>query len=388
MDIALTPAQQDLRDRARTWLADHRVGPLSENHDTRFRQLREWQHQLYDAGWVGLGWPEAYGGQGGTALDQVIFNQELVHAKAPPPVGLVGLDVVGPTIIEFGTEAQKQTLVPALLRGDDMWCQGFSEPGAGSDLASLNTRAVRDGADFVVSGQKVWTSWAQHANRCALLVRTDSSSSPHRGITYLLADMDAPGISIRPLVQMTGDPEFSEVFFDDVRVPAVNVLGEIDEGWRVTMTTLTFERGPFSLRRQAEFRVALDDLAAQVQSASLATGTDDALLRRALGTCEMLVEVMGAQGFKTATHIAEGTVGPESSLDKMLLAEVEQTLFGTALDVLGADRTVTGIDTSVDAPRWIHDYLYSRAASIYGGSAEIQRNIVADRVLGLPRGSA
>ncbi len=348
--------------------------------------LRAWQRQLYDAGWVGLGWPREYGGQGGSAIDQIIFNQEMARAKAPPPVGLVSLEVVGPTILGFGTEAQRRRHVAPLLRGDELWCQGFSEPGAGSDLASLRTRATADGDALVVTGHKVWTTWAQYAEWCAVLARTDPDRPRHAGISYLLVNMRSPGITVRPIVQMTGDEEFSEIFLDEVRVPLENVLGPLHGGWAVTMDTLQHERGPAALRRQVEFRVALDELMQQLLDEDH-PDLDDATVLERLGECEVLVEVMQAQGYRTVDRIRDGALGEETSIEKLLLTETDQGLFALALELLEDPRTATALDGSVlDRARWLHDYLFSRAASIYGGTSQIQRTIVAQRLLGLPRG--
>jgi alkylation response protein AidB-like acyl-CoA dehydrogenase len=386
VDLSFTSEQEDLRARARDWLARHHPGPLPPDLAGRHRVLRAWQQELYDAGWVGLGWPREYGGQGGSAVDQIVFNQELARAKAPPPVGLVSLEVVGPTILRFGTEAQRRRHVAPLLRGDELWCQGFSEPGAGSDLASLETRATLEGDGFVVSGHKIWTTWAQYAEWCAVLARTRPDAPRHAGISYLLVDMRSPGITVRPIAQMTGDEEFSEIFFDAVRVPGENVLGPLHGGWTVAMDTLQHERGPAALRRQVEFRVALDDLVEQLLAADHPDLDDPAVLER-LGECEVLVEVMQAQGYRTVDRIRQDALGEETSIEKLLLTETDQRLFTLALELLHDPRTATALDDStLDRARWIHDYLFSRAASIYGGTSQIQRTIVAQRLLRLPKG--
>lgn len=387
MDIDFGLEAESLRTDIRAWLDHNRIDPLPLSLEERFPILRDWQRRLYDAGWVGLGWPEEYGGRGGNIISQVVFNQELARAKSPPPVGLIGLEVVGPTLLRFGTEKQKRSLIPRFLSGEHIWCQGFSEPEAGSDLASLKTKAVVDGDDFLVSGQKIWTSYAQYAKWCALLVRTDMNSPKHRGISYLLVDMDSPGITVRPLEQMTGDSEFNEVFFDRVRVPQNGLLGSINQGWQVAMTTLAFERGPHTLRRLVELRVALDELVQAIPdlvNGRMARG-DSVLLTR-LGECEMLMRVLEAQGYKIIDRFLSGELGDAGSVEKLLLARVEQTIFGFALDLLGPYRSVGDGDRGpLGRLRWIHDYLYSRAVSIYAGSSEIQRGILATRALGLPR---
>lgn len=389
MDIDLTAEQLDLQHRAREWLAHERPRQLAEDFDTRMRELQDWQRKLYDAGFLGLGWPEEHGGAGGTLLDRIVFNQELARSRSPMPAGLVSLEVVGPTILEFGTEAQKSRLLPPLLRGDELWCQGFSEPDAGSDLAALSTRGVPVDGGYAVSGQKVWTSWAQYSSWCAVLARTEAESTRHHGISYLLVDMAAPGITVRPLDQMTGDPEFSELFLDDVAVPADMVLGQPGEGWRLAMATLGYERGPFSLRQQVELRVALDEVVEQLHETAGLDGTpmiEDPHVLRELGRVETLMETLTALGYATVTRLL-GTPDPAAnSIDKLFLGRVEQEVYAFALDMLGPRRMALTTTGGLDGRRWVPEYLYSRAATIYGGTAQIQRGIIASRVLNLPKG--
>jgi alkylation response protein AidB-like acyl-CoA dehydrogenase len=250
---------EDFRARARSWLAGVVAPDVPLDLDARFDALRDWQRTLSEAGWVGLAWSREAGGGGLSHTHQLVFVEELVRARAPQPIGLIGLEVVGPSIDRYGTPWQRRELLPRLLSGDDIWCQGFSEPDAGSDLASLRTRAVADGSDYLVSGQKIWTSWAHKAQWCALLVRTDPSVRKQAGISYLLVDMASPGITARPIRQMTGDREFCEVFLDEVRVPRRNLLGAENEGWAIATHTLGSERGAATLRRRVELEVALDD---------------------------------------------------------------------------------------------------------------------------------
>jgi alkylation response protein AidB-like acyl-CoA dehydrogenase len=384
MDIDLSPAQEDLAHRAREWLAVHKPVDISGDLDQRVRQLQDWQRALYDAGFLGLGWPEEFGGAGGTLLDRIVFNQELARSRAPMPVGLVSLEVVGPTILEFGTPEQKHRLLPPLLRGDELWCQGFSEPDAGSDLAALRTRATEVEAGWHVTGQKVWTSWAQFSSWCAVLARTDADATGHRGISYLLVEMERPGITIRPLEQMTGDPEFSEVFFDDVLVDVDMVLGSPGDGWRLAMATLGYERGPFSLRQQFELRVALDEVVEQLIDSDRSP-LDDPHALRELGRAEMFMEALSALGFETVTRLLSQPDPAANSIDKLFLGQVEQVVYAYALDQLGPHRTTLAPVGSLDTRRWVQEYLYSRAATIYGGTSQIQRGIVATRVLNLPR---
>jgi alkylation response protein AidB-like acyl-CoA dehydrogenase len=382
MNLPYTEEQRRFRLNVRAWLTDAAPRRLPVALDERFEALRVWQRTLYDNGWLGWGWPSEYGGRGGSIVEQLIVYQELARARAPMPAGLVALEVVGPTIAEFATPEQGHRFVRPLLRGDEIWSQGFSEPNAGSDLALLSTRAVLDGADFVVTGQKVWTSWAHYSQWCAVLARTDPEAERHRGISYLLVDLRSPGVEVRPLVQLTGDPEFSEIFFDGVRVPRTNLLGSLNEGWKVAMATLSFERAPALLRRLAEIRVAFDELTLEMRDA-LELGEQDLIAER-LGRCRVLVEVMEARGYRIVDRIRRGERSAEDSVDKLFLTRTEQAVFGLALDVL-PDRTAFAVDDALTGSRWLHDYLYGRAASIYGGTSEIQRNIVAGRLLGLGR---
>jgi alkylation response protein AidB-like acyl-CoA dehydrogenase len=306
------------------------------------------------------------------------------------PIGLIGLDVVGPSIDHHGQPWQREELLPKLLSGEHIWCQGFSEPGAGSDLASLRTRAVLDGDDLVISGQKVWTSWAHNAEWCALLVRTDPAAHKNAGISYVLVDMSSPGVTPRPLEQMTGDREFCEVFFDEVRVPRRNLVGELNQGWLVATHTLGIERAAYTVRRRVDYEVAFDDAVAELRAGNL-PGPDTPLGRRVrsgLGQAQIALKVLGAQTRETVARLAAGEVPtPQDSMDKLLLNRIEQTLFGAVAELLGPLRAVPGSrPLGLESERWIHDQLYSRAASIYGGTSQIQRNIIAERLLGLPRG--
>ncbi|GEL22896.1 acyl-CoA dehydrogenase [Pseudonocardia sulfidoxydans NBRC 16205] len=375
---------EEFRARARSWLAD--VGPLEvpADPDARFDVLRRWQRTLFDAGWVGLAWSREAGGSGLTHAHQLVFVEELVRARAPQPVGLIGLEVVGPSIDRYGTDEQRRELLPRLLSGDDIWCQGFSEPDAGSDLASLRTRAVADGADLLVTGQKIWTSWAHKAQWCALLVRTDPSVRKQAGISYLLVDMASPGITARPIRQMTGDQEFCEVFLDEVRVPRRNLLGAENEGWAIATHTLGSERGAATLRRRVELEVALEDAVDALRS----RGTLGHRARAAVGRAHVAMRVLDAQTRRTTERLlADAGPTPVDSVDKLVLNEVEQTVFAEIAALLGPLRAVPGSrPAGLGSGRWAHEHLYSRAASIYGGSSQIQRTIVAERLLGLPRG--
>ncbi|SFF68295.1 acyl-CoA dehydrogenase family protein [Blastococcus tunisiensis] len=376
------------RTNVRAWLRAADMPVVPRDLDKRFAVLREWQRTLFDAGWIGIAWSTESGGQGLTAQHQLVFSEELARAQAPQPIGLIGLDVVGPSIDEYGSEWQRRTLLPRLLSGEDIWCQGFSEPEAGSDLASLRTRARLEGDTFVVSGQKVWTSWAAQADWCALLARSDDGAPKHQGISYLLVDMKTPGITVRPLVQMTGDREFCEVFFDNVRVPADNLVGEIHAGWPIAIHTLGTERGVYTLRRRVDAEVALDDAVAELrQRAALPDGVPlSERFLATLGKATVALRALDAQTRRTVDRLSAGPT-PEDSVDKLLLNGIEQTVYGCLADLLGPFRsTPTSRPLGLEAERWVHEHLYSRAASIYGGTSQIQRNIISQRLLGLPRG--
>lgn len=379
----------EFRASARAWLAEADIPAVPLDLEERFTTLRTWQHTLFDAGWMGIAWSRESGGRGLSALHQLVFSEELARAGAPWPIGLIGVDVVGASIDKYGAPWQRETLLPRLLSGQDIWCQGFSEPGAGSDLAALSTYAEIDGDDFVINGQKVWTSWGHMAQWCALLVRTDRNVAKHQGISYLVVDMSTPGITARPLVQMTGDREFSEVYFDDVRVPTSQLVGNLNEGWGIAQHTLGHERGSYTLRRRVEYGVAVDDAIGQLAAHSIANGNDiNDRACEAVGRAFTAVRGLEAQTRKTMDRVLRA-VGPDAldSVDKLSLNEVEQRVFAEISNLLGADRTA--LDSSpggLETARWNKDHLYSRAASIYGGTSQIQRNIIAERLLGLPRG--
>ncbi|MCD2119381.1 MULTISPECIES: acyl-CoA dehydrogenase family protein [Rhodococcus] len=386
----MTTDLAEYRSGVRAWLADADIPTVPLDLDERFDVLRDWQRALFEAGGLGISWSKEAGGQGLSHLHQLAFAEELAYARAPMPIGLIGLDVVGPSIDEFGQQWQREELLPKLLSGEHIWCQGFSEPEAGSDLASLRTRAVLDGDEFVISGQKVWTSWAHKAQWCALLVRTDPAAHKHAGISYLLVDMSTPGITPKPLEQMTGDREFCEVFFDEVRVPRRNLVGELNGGWAVATHTLGIERAAYTLRRRVDYEVAFEDAVAALRDHGL-PAPETGLGRRvriAIGKAHVALKVLSAQTQKTVARLTAGQVPtPEDSVDKLLLNEVEQIVFGEIAELLGPYRAVEeSRPLGLASDRWAHDHLYSRATSIYGGTSQIQRNIISERLLGLPRG--
>jgi len=389
--LAPNQAERALGDEIRAFLDAHRdaTQDIPHDFDERVRFLRDWQDKLHGAGLVGLSWPREHGGRGTTLTEQIIANQVFAQAGAPPVIGSVGLDVVGPSLIDHGTEEQKARFLPRILSAQDIWCQGFSEVGAGSDLAALKTRAsVRDDR-FVITGHKVWTSYAQHSEWCAVLARTDPDAAGHKGISYLLVDMRSPGIEIRPLVQSTGDPEFGEVYLESVEVPRANLLGELHGGWRIAMHTLAHERGWYGVGRQVILRVLferlVDDARRTMRDGRPSIECPE--VRSALTQAHIGLEVLRHQGYRSVGKmLADGHPGLESSVDKIVLARVEQRLVSVALDVLGPLAALGSASAGgVDVDEWQRVYLYGRAASVYGGSEQIQKNIIAERILGLPR---
>lgn len=396
MDFRYTDAEEAFRAEVRTWLAAN----LPPGWGTTFREPTDeaerfafrlgWERKLHAAGLSGIHWPKAYGGRGATLVETTILQEELARANAPEPVNIIGRNLTAPTLFEHGTEAQKQRFLPKILSSEEIWCQGFSEPNSGSDLASLRCRAVIDGDHFVLNGQKIWTSFAQYAQWCFVLCRTDPTAAKHKGLSFILLDMSTPGITIRPLVQITGETEFNEVFFDDVRVPRENLVGELNQGWRIAMTTLTYERGPEeALPRQVRFRRDLDAIL-EIAATPRPDGSrpaDDPALRQKLAASYVELELMRLTGLRSFSRVLKGeAIGPEASLNKLYWSEMVQRMTETAIEVAGAAGTLMPGDP--DAPAhgaFPLKFLQSRPMTIYSGSSEIQRNIVAERVLGLPR---
>jgi alkylation response protein AidB-like acyl-CoA dehydrogenase len=375
VDLSLTPAELAFRDEVRTWLAGHRPGPEPEGTENVVDFRLRWQRTLFDAGYIGISWPREHGGRGATLMEQAIFNEEMVRAKAPPPANVIGLVMGGPVIITHGTDDQRARLLAPILNGDEVWCQGFSEPNAGSDLAALTTRAVHEDGGWVVNGQKVWTSFAHRARWCMLLARTGGDER-HRNLTFFVCDMKQPGVEVRPLRQATGDSEFNEIFFNDAVIPDGNVVGAVGEGWSVAITTLMFERAGLSAASALAIQMQLDELAALMRE----RGRDgDAVLRRRFSQLVVATETMRLNGYRGLSRVIErGVPGPEGSLAKIQWADINQRLGELAMDVLGGDALAAD-------PVWTRRMLRARANSIEGGTSEIQRNIIAERVLDLPR---
>ncbi len=395
MDLHDTPDQARFRAEVRTWLSENLPEGwgtpefvMPSSLDERVAFLRGWQRTLYDGGWAGLDWPRAYGGREIGVFESIIYAEEYTRAGAPDMIHLsVGPSLVGPTLIARGAEWQRERFLEPILKGEEVWCQGFSEPGAGSDLASLRTRGVVEGDEIVVTGQKIWTSFAAQSDWCILVVRTDPDGPKHHGITFLLCPMDTPGIEIRPLVEMTGEAWFNEVFFDGARVPVRNVVGEIDRGWDIIMTTLAHERG--SSAQHAKLAADVDRLVQLARQTPRGEGTaaDDPVIRQKLADFLGQVMILRMTAYRNASALEEnGEPGPEGSTLKIFWSELDQRVKKTAVDILGPYGLVPeGDPLAIDAGYWAYELLWSRAATIYAGTSEVQRNIIANRTLGLPR---
>ena len=381
MRLTLGPDERRVQQDVRSFLAGDCPSPEELPHalDERIAALRGWQSRLYAAGLVGCAWPREFGGGGLSTAAQIVVDEELAAAGAPELVSVVGLDVLGPAILAYGTDEQKRRFVRPILSAEDIWCQGFSEPEAGSDLASLRTQAVAVDGGYAVNGQKTWVSWGQFARWCGLLARTDPSVPPHKGISLLVLDMESPGVEIRPMTQITGHAEFSELFVRDAFVSEANLLGQPGQGWEIAMHVVAHERGTAALPRQTMLRTWLDRLIADageaIRDGQPVIDSEDA--QRTIAGALVEIEVLRHHAVRTMSpFLSGGRVGPESSGVKLLMAEAEQTLGAASLEVLGE----TGAGTF-----WHERYLYSRAATVYGGAQQIQRNIIADRILALPK---
>jgi alkylation response protein AidB-like acyl-CoA dehydrogenase len=396
MDFSYSPEECAFRETLRTWLTDNLPKEwgtttfVPEDEEARAQFRIAWERTLYRGGWSCINWPKKYGGREATLVEQAIYAEELARAKAPELVNIIGKNLAGTTLLHHGTEAQKARFLPGIISSEDIWCQGFSEPGAGSDLASVRTRAILDGDHFIVNGQKVWTSFAQYSKWCFALVRTNPEVKKHAGLSFLLIDMKSPGVSIRPLRQISGENEFNETFFDNVRVPVENLVGDLNGGWKIAMTTLAHERGPEdALGRQIRFKQELDLLLASLSEAKRGRKRviDDSHLRQRLGQSIIELEIMRLNSLRAMSQYINGMPrGPEASIIKLYWSHAAQNLYETALDALGPLAPLGGRDSlSVAAGRFQLSYLQSRAFTIYSGSSEIQRNIIGERMLGLPK---
>ena len=378
MDLSFTAEEQAFASEVRAWLAAHlEPPPANASDEAEIAWGRRWQATLADARWVGIHWPSEYGGRGASPVQVALFNSEYSRARAPQLVNRVGVNLAGPTLLAHGTDEQKRRWLAPLLRADEIWCQLFSEPDAGSDLASLTTRATPVAGGWSVSGQKVWTSYARFARWGICLARTDPLGPRHRGISYLVVDMTADGLDIRPLVQITGEAEFNEVFLDEVFVPRDHLVGQENDGWAVANTTLAHERGTsFPFKEQVVHEVYLAELYAD---AARTGRLDDPKVSDELAQAFVELQVLRLHNWRTLSRLARGEEpGPESSWVKLAWTDLTQHLSESALDVVGPAAPLTG--------RWQRQWLWSKAASIAGGTSEVQRTIIAERLLGLPKG--
>jgi alkylation response protein AidB-like acyl-CoA dehydrogenase len=391
VDFNDTPDEAAFRGQLRTWLRENLPDDWTSRPPGGYQwdetEARAWSKTLYDAGYVGLTWPKEYGGGGTPHTLQGIFLEETGRIAAPSHIGGIGLGMAGPTIIAWGSEEQKKRYLTPLLSGDEIWCQGFSEPGSGSDMGAAKTRAVLDNDEWVINGQKVWSSWAHIADWCILVVRTDPDAEKHRGLSFLLVDMHSPGVEVRPLKQITGDPEFNEVFFTDVRIPRESMLGSPGEGWNVAMTTLLHERGTLGFALTAGLEQALTRL---VQFAKLAgpDGTrpaDDPVVRDQIAQLYIDLQGLRYTNYRSLTALQKtGVPGPEGSMAKLHWSEANQRLTSLAQSLNGLAGQLDG-EGGVWDGYWVYQQLRSRGNTIEAGTSEILRNIIAERVVGLPK---
>src|ERR1700742_532459 len=390
MDLTFNERELAFRDELRGWLADHDPGREPDAEDANYTWRGEFQKALARGGGAAVHWPPEYGGRGATLTQSAIFFEELGRAGAPLPANVLGLLLAGPTIMSWGTPEQKERYLTPILSAEEIWCQGFSEPDAGSDLASLKTRAVKDGDDWVVTGQKVWTTFAQYAKWCMLVAPTHPDAPKHQGLPYFLMDMEQDGVEAKPLVQITGEGEFNEVFINEARIPEENVVGGIGNGWTVAITTLMNERAGLAFGAIAGIHNSLGKLAAlanEVREEGGTSAAEDAYFRQRIAQLFIEAETMRLNAYRGLTKTMEsGIPGPEGSLGKWQWADINQDLTELALEIEGAWATLgRGSDAAIAAGAWQYNFLRSRANSIEGGTTDILKNIIAERVLALPR---
>jgi alkylation response protein AidB-like acyl-CoA dehydrogenase len=395
MDFGFSEQEERYRARVRAFLQANlseiwgEEGQRPTDETTRLKLLRQWQKRLFDHGFVGMAWPREYGGQGATQIEQAIFYEEMARSRAPVAINPVGINLVGPTLIAHGSEAHKQRFLPKILSGEHIWCQLFSEPNAGSDLAALRTRAELSGDEFVVNGQKIWSSFAHYADWGILLARTDPAAPKHRGISYFLVDMKTPGVNPRPLHQMSGSSEFCETFLDNVRIPRENLVGQINEGWRVATTTLSNERGTTTLATMIRFQRTFDELVELARSIIRAgrPATEDPIVRSRLAEFYIDLQKLRYSAFRAFSSILKGgSPGPEGSTLKLHWSEFHQRMQEFAMELQGsASQLMRDSPHAIRNGLWQYTFLWSRSDTIYAGTSEIQRNIIAQRVLGLPK---
>ena len=376
MDLTFSDSEIAFRDELRAWLQANNPGSEPADETGNYAWRRDWQRRLYDGGWAAVHWPQEFGGRGASVTQSAIFYEELSQARAPLPANVLGILMGGPTLMAWGTEEQKERFLTPILSAEEIWCQGFSEPEAGSDLAAVKTRAVRDGEDWVVTGQKVWTSGAQYSKWCMLVARTDFDAPKHKGLTYFLMDMDQAAVQVRPLRQITGEAEFNELFIEQARIPHENVVGGVGNGWKVALTTLMNERSGLAFFLQVRLRQMLDELIEEADARGL---LDDPVIVDKLGDIHVKAEVLRLTALRGLTTIEKyGQPGPEGSLTKWMWSDTNQQLVQLAADIIGPEALTAGT-------RWSYELLRARGNSIEGGTTEILKNIVAERVLGMPR---
>lgn len=377
MDLTFNEQEQAFRDQLRAWLAEHNPGPEPQGDpEAAFAYRLEWQKQLHKGGWAGVHWPVEYGGRGATLVESAIFNEELARARAPYPANILGLLLAGPTIMTWGSDEQKERYLEPILSAEEIWCQGFSEPDAGSDLAALKTRAVKADGGYKLTGQKVWTSFAHHSKWCMIVARTDQEAPKHKGLSYFLMDMEQDGVQVRPLRQITGEAEFNELFLEDAWVPDENLLGGEGNGWMVALTTLMNERAGLAFGLQVALQNNLEDLKAEAEKRGLLS---DGYYTRRFDRFERKVEALRLTAYRGLTSTMKyGQPGPEGSITKWLWSQTNQELTEFSAEVLGAD--VLDADS-----HWAYELLRSRGNTIEGGTTEVLKNIIAERVLNLPK---
>lgn len=385
MKLAFAPELQAFRDEAARWLHEQLSGQFAQirgqiDQVENVEQRREWEQALGAARWSAVGWPEAYGGRGASIAEQVIFAEEYARAKGPPRVGHLGIELIGPTLIALGSEDQKRRFLPDIVQGRAIWCQGYSEPGAGSDLANVSTRARLEGDRYRIDGQKIWTSMGVIADWCFVLARTEPGSTGSTGLSFLLVPMHQRGVQARPIRQMTGESEFAEVFFDGAEAPAADRIGAEGEGWKVAMALLGFERGVSTLAQQMHFRNELDEIIAAAKANGKARNP---LFRQKLAKAHAGLKIMRYSALRMLAGADSGSLSPEAYTYKLYWSQWHRDLGELAMDVLGQEGEI-GLDEH-RMPNLTRMYLMTRADTIYAGSSQIQRNIIAERALGLPR---
>jgi alkylation response protein AidB-like acyl-CoA dehydrogenase len=389
LDLTLSPSEESFRDELRAWLGDNHPGEPPADEAEAFEFSRRWQRKLHEGGWAGVSWPKEYGGRGATLVELAIFYEEMVRARAPRTANVIGLAMGGPVVITHGTEEQKQRYLEPILSAEEIWCQGFSEPDAGSDLASLKTRAVKRNGEWLVTGQKVWTTLAHVAKWCMLVARTDPDAPKHQGLTYFLMDMDQEGVDVKPLRQITGEAEFNEIFMDEARIPEENVIGGVGNGWAVAITTLMNERAGLAFGAQAALQIAMRKLI-ELAGSTARNGESiakDSVIRDKLAQLFIETEIFRVTNYRGLTKIMKsGVPGPEGSLGKWQWADVNQAMAEVAMEIEGPYAQLEGdSEYSIESGEWQYQFLRTRANSIEGGTTEILKNIVAERVLGLPK---